>query len=117
MRRFFYIIFTALFLGFVLSLTAHAQAPQCPDGFVCITPAAARAALEAGDKAKALEAEGQAKDKAIADLKQINTDLKIDLAKTTGELTGEQSANVQNRAIIELLLKYARPKKFGVINF
>jgi hypothetical protein len=111
--------FVLLFAIFMLATCeyAHAQAANCPQGMVCITPDAARHMLEQDDKVKALEAEGQANDKAIADLKQIANDLKVSLAKTTGELTGEQSANVQNRAIIDLLLKYARPKKFGVINF
>jgi hypothetical protein len=55
MTRLLFIIAFALMIAFALAVPNDAQTVAgCPDGYVCITPAAARAALEAGDKAKAL---------------------------------------------------------------
>jgi hypothetical protein len=90
---------------------------SCPDGYVCITPAAARAALEAGDKAKALEAEMKVKDQAISDLKDLLHKSQENYAECRGELTTLHQDRVEWMAEKELLLKLVRPKKFGVINF
>lgn len=111
MIRFISILFITLF--FACAAAAQTVTPAT----VTISKEAAVKCLENADRAKALETEVAAKDTAIDDLKKVITDLKTELAKTTGQLTGEQQQNVQNRAIIELLLKYARPKKNGVINF
>jgi hypothetical protein len=112
-----YILLT-LTICFFLTLSAHAQAvPGCPDGFVCITPAAAKAALEAGDKAKALQAEIVAKDQAISDLKDLLHKSQENYAECRGELTTLHQDRVEWMAEKELLFKLVRPKKFGVINF
>lgn len=69
------------------------------------------------DESEALKNEIVVKDKAIEDLKKEITRLQIELGKTVGELVGEKSISVQQRAIIEVLLKSVRPKKIGLINF
>jgi hypothetical protein len=100
------------------SVAVRAQTvPSCPDGFVCITPAAARAAIEAGDKAKALQVEITAKDQAISDLKDLLHKSLENYAEARGELTALRQDRVEWMAEKELLLKLVRPKKFGVINF
>jgi hypothetical protein len=110
-----------VFLGLVMfffagSVSAQVAAPQCPTGFVCLTPTQARAGLEAMDKVTALENQVLDLKKAILDEKNVTIDVKIELAKTTGQLTGAQSELISLRAMNELLLKMVRPKKIGLIN-
>lgn len=83
---------------------------ECPPALVCISREAAIKALQDSDRVKALEAEMVVKDQAIADLKKLLDDIRLELARTSGQLTGEQQTNVQNRAIIDLLLKSAKKK-------
>jgi L-cysteine desulfidase len=111
-----FVKFVVLLTAFMLSTCeyAHAQAPQCPDGMVCITPAAARAALEAGDKAKALEAEAKVKDQAIADLKSALADMRVNYAEAKGENTILKQRAVSDAALIELFSKQVRPKRIGI---
>jgi hypothetical protein len=84
---------------------------------VCITREAAVKALEDSDKVKALEAENKVLKQAVNDQREITTTLRVELGKMTGELTGSQQMNVRQTAIIDVLLKNVRPKKFGIINF
>jgi hypothetical protein len=108
--------FVAVFLC-LLAVTASSQTVStCPAGFVCITPEAARAALIAQDTVKAQENQILDLKKAILDEKSITLDVKIELAKTTGQLTGVQGENVTLRALVDVLIKNARPKKNGFIN-
>lgn len=90
---------------------------QCPAGFVCITPAAARAALEAGDKAKALQTEiDTLKAQTIPQLKDALADMRVQFAEASGENTTLKQRAVSDAAMIELLSKLVRPKKIGLIN-
>jgi hypothetical protein len=90
----------------------------CPTGLVCITPEAARAALEAGDKAKALEAQVKTlTEVTIPGLKDALADMRVNYAEAKGENTILKQRAVSDAAIIELLTKMVRPKKFGIINF
>ena len=99
------------FLGFSASgQTETAGNVDCPPALVCISREAAIKALQDSDRVKALEAEMVVKDQAIADLKKLLDDIRLELARTSGQLTGEQQTNVQNRAIIDLLLKSAKKK-------
>ncbi len=105
-----------LFLALVLiPITAYSQ--ECPQNMVCITREAAVKALEDSDKVKALEAENKVLKQAVNDQREITTTLRVELGKMTGELTGSQQMNVRQTAIIDVLLKNVRPKKFGIINF
>lgn len=92
------------------------QSPECPANLVCISPEAARKAVNDAAKVTALEAEGKAKDQAIADLKALLETARIEYAATKGENSALKQNAVQDRAIIEVLLKSVRPKKIGLIN-
>jgi hypothetical protein len=107
---------TIFIVGFVVAAKAQAV-PNCPDGYVCLTPAAARAALETGDKLKAVEAQSKVQDAAIVDLKQQLADMRVNYAEAKGEGTILKQRAVSDAAMIELLTKLVRPKKFGIINF
>src|SRR5687768_6962105 len=104
-------------LTICLAFAYNASAQDCPPNLVCVTPEAARAALEAGDRAKALEAEITAKDQAYAQLKDVLADMRQEFARASGENTILKQRAVSDAALIELLTKMVRPKKFGVINF
>lgn len=82
----------------------------CPPDKVCITREAAIKALADADKVIALEAEGKAKDEAIGGLRKELNDMRIEFAATRGELSGIKQNAVQDRAIIDLLLKSAKKK-------
>lgn len=98
------------------AVIASAQDAQCPAGYVCITREAAIANLQRDDHAKAVEAENAVLKQAIEDHKKIESDLKVELAKTTGTLTGCQQNAVSDRAIIDILVKNTRAKRIGLIN-
>jgi hypothetical protein len=91
---------------------AHAQTET-----VCISREAAVKALENADTVKAQADELKAKDQAIDDLKKIIVDLKVSLAQMSGEKTQLEADRVRWSAILDLLIKSARAKKNGLINF
>lgn len=113
-----HVIFSVLFLVAAFCVTASGQATptQCPPDLVCLTPAAARAALEAGDKAKALEAAAKVKDQAIADLKAENVNWRVKYVEVFGRYDEIKQQRVEWMAEKEMLLKLIRPKKIGLIN-
>ena len=104
-----FLIFSVLFVPFVVNA-------QTTDDTVCISRAAAVKALEDSDARKALEAEAKVKDQAIADLKAEIANMRLEYVKAAAETTALKQQAVRDAAIIELLLKYARPKKVGLIN-
>lgn len=90
---------------------------NCPQGMVCITPEAARAALEAGDRAKALQTElDTLKSQTIPQLKDALADMRVQYAETKGEVTILKQRAVSDAALIELLTKMIRKKSIGLIN-
>lgn len=98
---------------FILSLLLFAGsvvAQECPADMVCITRAAAIQAVENADKVKALEAEGKAKDQAIADQKEVITKLKVEYAEKVGENIALKQNAVSDREIINILIKGQRKK-------
>ena len=84
---------------------------------VCISREAAVKALQDSDTVKAQADELKAKDQAIDDLKKIITDLKVSLAQMSGEKSQLEADRVRWTAVLDLLIKSARPKKNGLINF
>ena len=108
--RIILILICALLIG---AVSAKAQ-QTCPIDMVCLTPQAARAALEAGDKAKALQIQLDATEKALADTKQLLTEMKVNFAQASGENTILKQEAVRNAALIELFAKMVRPKKVGI---
>ena len=103
---------------FACAVSAMSQTCQeQPQNCVLITREASIKALEDSDRVKALEAEVIVLKQAVNDQREITTNLKVELGKAMGELTGSQQMNVRQTAIIDVLLKNVRPKKFGIINF
>lgn len=96
--------------------SAHAQV-NCPESFVCITREAAMKALADSDRVKALESEVKVKDTAVEDMRAELNRMRVEFARVSGEATALRTNAVRDAALIELLMKYARPKKFGLINF
>lgn len=88
------------------STFAYSQ-DACPADKVCISPAAARQALVDSDTVKAQE-------KAIADLKDELNKMRVQFAEKSGENTALKQNAVSDRALIEILVKFARPKKIGL---
>lgn len=109
-------LFTML-LVLAAAISASAQSVDCPLNMVCISPEAGRKALQDSDTVKAQAAEIKVKDQAIVGLKSEIARMQIELAKTTGELTGAEKQIIRCEARTDILLKYVRPKKIGLINF
>ena len=99
------------FIIFLASFTAYSQ-DRCAEGMVCISADAARAALEAGDKAKALETENAVLKQAVRDAQDNTQKMAIEFARVSGENTALKQNAVSDRAIIELLLKSTKKKCF-----
>ena len=102
-----------LLFGFILflSLSASAQT-DClhPSGCVLISREAALKALADADRVQTLEAVEKAKDQAVSDLRDELNKMRIEFARTSGELTALKQNAVCDRAIIELMLKMVRKK-------
>jgi hypothetical protein len=94
----------------------EATAPKCPPELVCISREAALKALSDAEKVKQFEAERAAYEKAIADLKDALADLRAEFARASGENSILKQRAVSDAALIELLVKQARPKRIGLIN-
>lgn len=108
-----------LFVSFVLFVGISSAQQECPHASGCVTISreAALKALEDSDARKALEAEVKVKDQAIADFRDLLNQMRIQYAEKAGEVTALKQNAVSDRALIEILVKFARPKKFGIINF
>lgn len=111
MKRLVFLAFV-IFLG---SFTAYSQT-QCPEGMVCISADAARAALEAGDKAKALEAENAVLKQAVRDAQDNTQKMAIEFARVSGENTILKQQQIRDAALVDLALKQTRKKRNGFIN-
>lgn len=115
-------IFIIAIIFFIFAVAASAQdsitvtTRDCPPDRVCISRAAAEKALVDADRVKALEIEGKEKDRALADMRDLLNKSRIEFAAVSGENTALRQNAVQDRAIIEILLKSVRPKKIGLIN-
>src|SRR4051812_8090598 len=107
----FGMVLIAIALLLILKVAAFGQVPGCPDGFVCITPAAARHAIEDGDARKALEAEKVKLLQAIEDLQKANTDWRVKYVEVFGRYDEIKQQRVEWNAEKEMLLKLIRPKK------
>jgi hypothetical protein len=102
----------------LVAVAVDGQTVQCPPDVVCLTPAEMKFYLGRDDAAKALEAEKVVLKQAIDDTKQIVNDLKVELAKQTGMLTGAQQSMVDARAVIQVLSANCKARnRIGLINF
>jgi hypothetical protein len=102
-----------------LSLTASNVSAQteCPPDKVCLTIEQARQALIDSDTVKAQQVEIKAQKDAIELYKAEIANLRIELAKMTGDKTGAEQMIVRLTAIVDFMLKNGRTKKYGLINF
>lgn len=105
-----------IFLLVVASVAAYGQQAACPAGFVCISPEAARRSLQLSDELEAEKKLTAAQAQAIADLKAEIARVQIELAKVSGEKSQLEQDRVRWTAVIDVLIKQARPKKVGLIN-
>ena len=96
---------------------AQGQVSDCPADKVCLTREQAVEALQNRDKVKALEE----REKALEEARKIDAEtianLKLELAKMTGDKTGAEQMIVRLSAIVDFMLKNGRTKKYGIINF
>lgn len=95
---------------FVSLYSMQAQSIQCPPDKVCISPEAARKALQDSDTVQAQAKEIAAKDQAFADLQKELNVMRIELAKAIGEKTGSEQMVVRLTAIVDVLLKGQKKK-------
>lgn len=106
---------TLLGIAFIFGLYhvavySQTAATDCPADKVCITREAAIKALQDADKVTALEAELKSKDTAITGLRDLLNKARIEFAAASGENTALKQTAVQDRAIIDLLLKGQKKK-------
>jgi len=101
-------------IGIVLfaSSLAYGQTDcsQTPENCVLITREAAIKALEDSDKVKALEAQVTVLKDAVSAHKDIETTLKVELAKAIGENTALQKSEVRLTAWLDIAMKNSRKK-------
>jgi hypothetical protein len=108
--RFLAIIFVALLFAY------NAAAQTDPDKPICISRDAAEACATNAVKVKALEAQIAALEQALKDKDAVINDLKVEVDRTSGRIESCEKNDASNRAIIEILIKNARPKRIGLIN-
>jgi hypothetical protein len=118
MKWLFYGIWSLLIFVAVAPSASSQAVTDCPhtSGCIVISRDAALKALADADRVKALETEVKVKDEAIASFRDELNKMRVEFARVSGEATALKTNAVRDAAIIELLLKYARPKKFGLIN-
>lgn len=110
------LLFITIFLTCVCAVSISAQI-DCPADKVCITREAAIKALTDSDTVKAQAIELKAKDQAIEDMRAELNKMRVQFAEQSGEKTALKQQAVRADAIIDLLLKSAKPKKTGLIVF
>lgn len=109
-------LLVATMLAGAISVSAQTDCPH-PSGCVVISGDAARAALEAGDKVKALEVENKdLKEKVIPTLKDALNDMRVEFARCSGEATILKQRAASDAAMLELMMKLVRPKKIALVN-
>jgi len=108
-----------LLVLFLFAGTAYSQS-ECstaPEKCVLITREAAVRALQDSDRVKALEKENLTLTEALNAMKVELNKIRVEYAEKVGENTALKQNAISDRSIIEILLKSAKPKKFGLINF
>ena len=102
-------IFLAIFIVLSSAVSATAQEP------VTISKEAAIKCLENSDKVIAFEIEITAKDKAISDLKDEITRLKIEFAKSAQRASDLEQQQIADREFYKFVIQnLKRPNKYGI---
>lgn len=107
--------FLCIALLFIAAFAVQAQ--QCPPDMVCTTPEAARKALQDSDMVTAQAAEILTLREAVVKQKEVTVDIKIEYAKTLGELVGAKGELISLRAQLEFVMKNGRNKCGGLTLF
>jgi hypothetical protein len=117
-------VFGITFLTLMLTVGALSQTTtDCPAGMACITREALVNLLKQSDEnaglketIKAKDAQIVSRDALISTLNTEVTDFKVKWAQAVGENTELRASRVRDQAIMDILIKNARPKKIGFIN-
>lgn len=109
------ILSLVIWFGFTASSAFGQTDCPHPSGCVVLSREAAQAALEAGDKAKALEVQLKAEQDAKELIRKALEDMRIEFARMSGENTALKQNSVSDRAIIELLLQNVKKKRNAFI--
>ena len=109
----------SIFCIFLFAVVGYSQTPDPvpTPNTVTISREAAIKALQDADTVKAQAKEIETLNQAITDLKVSLNDMRFKFAEVSGANSELRQNAVSDRAIIDLLLKNARPKKIGLINF
>jgi len=101
----------AVFAGTSYAQEIAAQpAIACPPDKVCISPEAARQALEDSDTVKFQKTEIATLKQAVEDFRKELNNMRIEFARASGENTALKQNAVSDRAIIEILLKNSKKR-------
>lgn len=100
-----------------VSVVGYSQQAECPAGMVCLTPEAARAALEAGDAKKALEKQVIVLEQALKDSQLSEHKMALEFSRVSGENTILKQQQIRDIALVDLALKQTKKKRNGFITF
>lgn len=107
---------TLLLITIFLASAINSFAQDCPPDKVCLDREQAIEYLSLKDVNDALKKEIATLQQAIDGHKAIIVDLKVELARISGEKSQLEADRVRTNAIMDILIKQARPKKVGLIN-
>lgn len=110
--RFLTIISVALMFAY----NAAGQTPEPTPGPICISREAAEKCATNAAKVDSQQAYIATLEQALKDKDKIIGDLKVEVARYSGRIESCEKNDASNRAIIEILIKNARPKRIGLIN-
>lgn len=107
-------VFISLIL-FAFSVSAQTATPdtpnaECPADKVCISREAAIKAVETSKERDALKEQLKSEQQAVEDMRKELNEMRVKFAAASGELSGLKQNAVQDRAIIEVLLKSQKKK-------
>jgi len=113
------LIFTLIFTLFFVSIANGQTVADCPhpSGCVVLSVEQARQSLEDRVTVKAQADEILTLRESVVKQKEVTVDIKIEYAKTLGELVGAKGELISLRAQLEFVLKNGRNKCGGLTLF
>jgi hypothetical protein len=120
-------IISIVFLTLIFGIGAYGQSNDCPANLpatvVCVNKDAFTRLLRSDDENASLKAQLVAKDKQIESRNTLITtltnekvDFQVKWALAVGENTELRASRVRDQAVMDILIKQARPKQNGFIN-
>lgn len=115
------------FLVLAFTVGGYAQTNDCPPNLpqtvVCVSRPAFERLLKSDDEnaglketIKARDAQIASRDALIVTLTNEKVDFQVKWAQAVGENTELRASRVRDQAIMDILIKQARPKKIGLFN-